>query len=73
MVSSCHMTSALRTLRSEGHVIITVSLFKILNGENKRAGLKIRGYVVDGLLTSVATSENKAAAKLQEVFTMAKK
>ena len=27
MVSSCHMTSALRTLRSEGHVI---TLFKYL-------------------------------------------
>lgn len=47
-------------------------LFKILNGENKRAVLKIRGYVDDGMLTSVAASENEEAVKLQKVFAIAK-
>lgn len=48
------------------------SLFKILNEENKRAGLKIKGYVNDGLLISVTVYKNKTIVKLQEVFVIKK-
>lgn len=54
-------------------MLFTAPLFKILNGENKRAGLKIQRYVDDGLLTFVVTSKNEAAVKLQEIFAIAEK
>ena len=54
-------------------MLFTAPLFKILNGENRRAGLKIRGYVDDGLLTSVAASENEAASKASRSICYGKK
>ncbi len=47
-------------------------LFKIVSAEIKRTGLKIRGYVDDGLLTSVATTENEKVVRPQKVLAMAK-
>ena len=54
-------------------MLFIAPLFKILNRKNIRVRLKIWGYVDDGLLISVAASENEAAVKLQEVFTIVKK
>lgn len=45
-------------------ILFTASLFKILNRENKRARLKIRGCIDNNLLTSVAASEIEMAVKL---------
>ena len=49
-------------------MLFTVPLFKILTKEDKNAGIKIRGYVDDGLLTSRAQKEKISVAKVQETF-----
>lgn len=54
-------------------ILFMVLLFKILNRENKRNRLKIQGYIDDGLLISIAISENKAIVKLEKIFVIAKK
>ena len=54
-------------------MLFTAPLFKILSREDRRAGLKIRGYVDNGLLTSAATTENEAVVRLQKVFAIANK
>ena len=49
-------------------MLFTAPLFKILTKEEKKAGIKIRGYVDDGLLTARASKEVTSAAKIQETF-----
>lgn len=49
-------------------MLFTAPLFKILTKEDKNAGIKVRGYVDDGLLTSRAQKEKISVAKVQETF-----
>ena len=49
-------------------MLFTAPLFKILTKEEIRAGMKIRGYVDDGLLTARASKEVTSTAKIQETF-----
>lgn len=49
-------------------MLFTAPLYKILQGNNKKAGLTIRGYVEDGLLTARATNETKSVILIQEAF-----
>ena len=49
-------------------MLFTAPLFKILTKEEKKAGIKIRGYVDNGLLTSRAPKEDMSAVKIQETF-----
>lgn len=49
-------------------MLFTEPLFKILQGNNKKTGLKICGYVDDGLLTAKATDEANIVLQIQEAF-----
>ena len=49
-------------------MLFTAPLFKILTKEDKIAGVKIRRYVDDSLLTSRAPKEDISTAKIQETF-----
>lgn len=49
-------------------MLFTAPLFKILTKEDKKAGIKIRGYVDDGLLTARDSTEDRTAAKIQAIF-----
>lgn len=49
-------------------MLFTASLFEIPTKEEKRAGLRIRGYVDDGLLTCRAKDESLSTAKVQLAF-----
>ena len=49
-------------------MLFTALLFKLFQGVNKVAGLTIRGYVDDGLLTVSAASENASAEIIQVAF-----
>ena len=49
-------------------VLFTALLFEILTQEDKNAGVKIRGYVDDGLLTLRGQKRDVGAVKIQEMF-----
>ena len=49
-------------------MLFTAPLFKILTKEEKKARIKIRGYVDNGLLTARALKEVTSTAKIQETF-----
>lgn len=54
-------------------MLFTAPLFKILSRKNRKAGLKIWGYVDNGLFISFVCSESKAIIRLQEAVTKIKK
>lgn len=43
-------------------------LFKILTKKDKKSGIKIHGYVDDGILTARDLTEDRTAAKIQAIF-----
>lgn len=47
-------------------ILFTAPQFKILTKEDKIVGVKIRGYVDDGFLTSRAPKKDISIAKIQE-------
>ena len=49
-------------------MLFTAPLFKIFTKEDKNAGIKIRGYVDDGLLTARAPKEDTSAKLIQATF-----
>ncbi len=49
-------------------MLCTAPLFKILTKEEKKAGMRIRRYVDDGLLTAKASKKVTRTAKIQETF-----
>lgn len=49
-------------------MLFTAPLFKLFQGVNRVAGLTIRGYVDDSLLTVSATSENTSTEIIQSAF-----
>ncbi len=49
-------------------MLFTAPLFKILTKEEKKARIKIRGYVDNGLLTARSSKGVTSAAKIQETF-----
>lgn len=49
-------------------MLFTAPLFKILTKEDKNAGIKIRGYIDDGLLTTRAPKEDISANLIQATF-----
>ncbi len=49
-------------------MLFTAPLFRILTKKEKKAKMKIRGYVDDGLLTAKTSKEVTSIAKIQETF-----
>ena len=49
-------------------MLFTSLLFKILTKEKKKTGIKICGYVNDGLLTTKASKEVTSATKIKKTF-----
>lgn len=49
-------------------MIFTAPLFQLFRGSNRVAGLSIRGYDDDGLLTASASSEDRSTETIQAAF-----